>query len=223
MEQDQSRRTWRTAISKGFDYTGKLKDAQRELSERDFELRDLVSIPVATSLSGLALVIHGSRKIDTLQGVIEVSAGRGFDLIDGFLARSLDQESDMGAAVDAVSDKIGMGVIVAQAWHKRVVPRGVLSAVVASNVVNAGLTSLAVWRHPRANYRPPAEGKHAMVLYNAAILCYAYAHAFENEHADRHLHEPLRLLGAGAAMAGTALAVPAAATYARRAGLKTNH
>jgi phosphatidylglycerophosphate synthase len=207
----------RSAIKRGLDYTNRLKDSRDVLAERSLELRDIISIPSAISLAGLALVIHGSKRIDTLAGVSEVAVGRSFDLLDGFCARALEQESDMGALIDASCDKIGMGFMVMNAWRKNVVPKEALSLIIASNTVNASLFSIAALRNPKTRYRPPQNGKHAMSLYNAGLIGYAYAHALENEYPGNHLHEPIRVLSRSAIIAGTALAIPAAGEYFHRA------
>jgi phosphatidylglycerophosphate synthase len=205
------------SIRRGFDYTNKLKDSQEELSERSLELKDLISAPTTISLAGLALVIHGSKRIDTLEGVCEVAVGRGFDLLDGFCARAFEQESDMGALVDASCDKIGMGFMVANAWRKNVVPKEALSLIIASNTINASLSGVAALRNPKIRYRPPKNGKHAMSFYNAGLIGYAYAHVLEKEFPESHLHEPIRTLSKVAIIAGTTLAIPAAGEYLHRA------
>lgn len=207
----------KSAVRRGLDYTNRLKDSSQELAERKLDLKDLISVPTSISLAGLALVIRGSRHIDTLEGITEVAVGRGFDLVDGFCARALEQESDIGALVDASCDKVGMGFMVANAWKKNVVPKEALSLIIASNTINAGLFSVAALRNPTIRYRPPKNGKHAMSLYNAGLISYAYAHSFEKDYPDRHLHEPLRKFGKIAMVAGTALAIPAAGEYLYRA------
>ncbi len=193
--------------------------AFRELLERSDELRDIITIPNIISLSGLAMVIHGSQRIETLEGVNEIAIGRGFDLLDGVLARSLHQESNTGALIDATCDKIGMLYMTTQAWKKDVVPKKVLSTIIASNVLNAGLTVTAANRHgeEKESYRPSRSGKYAMALYNAGFMCYAYASALEKEYPDHHFHEPLRAICAGSIIIGTTAAMSATITYFDRA------
>ncbi|MEP7205178.1 MAG: CDP-alcohol phosphatidyltransferase family protein [Candidatus Saccharibacteria bacterium] len=195
------------------------KAALSELLERSGELRDMITIPNAISLSGLALVIHGSQRIDTLEGVNEIAIGRGFDLLDGPVARSLHQDSDTGALIDAACDKIGMLYMTSQAWKKGVVPKQVLSTIITSNLLNAGLTVAATKRHgqEKGSYRPTRSGKYAMAAYNAALIFHAYASAFENEYPKRHFHEPLRAVCAGSIIFGTTAATAAAMTYFDRA------
>lgn len=195
------------------------KAAFHELLERSDELRDIITIPNVISLSGLALVIHGSQRIETLEGVNEIAIGRGFDLLDGLVARSLHQETSTGALFDATCDKIGMLYMTTQAWKKDVVPKKMLSTIIASNVLNAGLTVAAANRHgeEKGSYRPSRSGKYAMALYNAGFMCYAYASALEKEYPDYHFHEPLRAVCAGSIMLGTTAAMSATMTYLDRA------
>lgn len=204
-------------INRKLSGTKQFNQARLELSERSVELRELLNIPTVVSLSGLSLVIHGSQSIDTLAGVNEIALGRSFDLVDGCLARALGQENDIGAIVDAACDKIGMGFIVAQAWEKGIVPKKALTAIIASNSLNAGLSSIAALRHPETSYRPPTTGKRTMWLYNAGLISYAYAHALEIEHPEANFHQALRRLGAGAIITSTTLAIPTVREYAARA------
>ena len=204
------------AFQRGLQYSRTAESLYAEISEKSLEARDLLTVPSLVSMSGLALVIHGSRHIETLQGVNEIAAGRGFDLLDGFVARALDQESDMGSLVDAGADKLAMGVISAAAWRTRVVPRHILATTIASNATNALLTTAAARNHPDARLRPSLAGKHSMALFNGSIISHAYASALEREHADIRLHDPLRRLGNMTFYAATASAAFAAADYAKR-------
>ncbi|NTW62148.1 hypothetical protein HGB25_01915 [Candidatus Saccharibacteria bacterium] len=205
------------ALIRGLDYCHQNEDCKEAVTQQTDNIHDLITLPTVISLAGLAIVISGSRKIDTLEGVNQVAFGRGFDLLDGFCARALDQETSTGAFVDAACDKVGMGFMVANAWKKDVVPKIALSAIIASNATNASLSTVAKFRHPEIHYRTPIAGKHAMSLYNAGLIGYAYASAFENEHPEYEIHEPIRILSAGAIITGSALAIPAASEYLSRA------
>jgi phosphatidylglycerophosphate synthase len=208
--------TIRQAIERGLDYKPLLDETILGLSEKSFDYRDLFLVPSLTSLSGLALVIHGSRRIDSLQGVNEIAAGRGFDLFDGFLARALDQETDLGSYIDAFSDKAALAIIVAAAWKSDIVPKHILRTTAASNMANAALTTVAAIRHPEKRYRPSAAGKHTMALFNASIISHAYASALESEYPDAHLDAPLRTIGNLTFYAASGHAALAAAQYAKR-------
>lgn len=204
------------AISRGLDYTHSAEVVYTQFAEQSIEFRDLFTVPTAVSLSGLALVVHGAKHIETLQGVNEIAAGRSFDLLDGFLARALNQESDLGIMIDAIADKMAMAVIVRAAWKQQVIPKSVLGTVIASNVANAGLTLLAADANPEDRLRPTKAGKQSMALFNASLLSHAYASALEREHPEAGLHDHLRKLGQLTFYAGTAGAGVAAFDYAKR-------
>lgn len=205
-----------SALARGFDYTRSAAEIHGELVEQSLELRDLFSPPALTSLTGLALVSHGARRLETVRGVNEVAAGRGFDLLDGFIARILDDESDVASLTDAAVDKIATGIIVKNAWQKQVVPKPVLGTIAAANVCNSSLTFLTKYRYPSVPLRPSPSGKHSMALYTSSLLSHAYANALESEYPDQKLTATLRQLGSAAFLAGTAFAAAAARDYAAR-------
>jgi phosphatidylglycerophosphate synthase len=85
------------------------------MNSPEYHLGDLASIPNLVSGTGLALVMDGCSDISTISGVRKIATGRGFDLLDGWLARTLEQSSDTGAAIDASIDRLGMATIPAAA------------------------------------------------------------------------------------------------------------
>lgn len=136
----------------------------RQTHERTLDYRDLFQLPTGVSLSGLALVNYGCKNIDTIKGVNCVAVGRGFDLLDGTLARTLEQESDAGALVDATCDKLGMALIAYTALKHKAIPKSAVAAMLAGNLTSAGLTAVAAYRHPQDSYRPTRTGKYGMAL-----------------------------------------------------------
>lgn len=196
-----------------------LKDnkALHELHDKSLEYRDLLKLPTLISAASLATVMKGCAEIDTIHGVNMVVLGRGGDLVDGFVARLLHQETDMGALVDTAFDKLGMTAIIGAAWHKNAVPKPVLATIGGKQALNASLTAIHAHRHPTANFRPTKAGKQAMFADNVALISYLYANAFELERPDLEKHEHFRTLGNAAFAAGIALSVPATATYVQRA------
>ena len=188
----------------------------RETHERTLDYRDLFQLPTGISLSGLALVNHGCKNINTIAGVNCIAVGRGFDLLDGTVARALEQESDVGALVDATCDKLGMALISYAALKQKAIPKSAIAAMVAGNVTSAGLTAAAAYRHPHDSYRPTRTGKYGMALYNLGFISYLYSHAFEQERPELELHEGFHTLGTVATGAGVALSFPTNAEYAKR-------
>lgn len=74
-------------------------------------VKDIFTIPNLISVTGAALAIHGSEKIDTAEGLAECAVGRLADVLDGKVARMTGQTSNFGAALDATTDKIVMAKI----------------------------------------------------------------------------------------------------------------
>ena len=188
----------------------------KETHERSLEYRDLFQLPTAISAGGLGLVAKGCRSIDTVRGVNYIAAGRGLDLVDGAIARALEQESDAGALADATLDKLGMTLIAASALRHNAVPAYALGSMFASNLTSTGLTIAASLRHPHNSYRPTKAGKHSMAAFNVGILSFLYANALQNEHSELNLHPQFQKLGHIATGAGIALAIPTNAEYASR-------
>lgn len=68
-----------------------------------------------TTIIGLAVTIWGSFMLNTVYGLVAVTAGRLLDMLDGIIARHT-RSSKFGASLDAFSDKIAgfsfaMGII----------------------------------------------------------------------------------------------------------------
>ena len=59
--------------------------------------KDVFTIPNFISMIGAALVMHGSEKIDTPEGLAECAVGRLADVLDGKVARMTGQTSNFGA------------------------------------------------------------------------------------------------------------------------------
>ena len=167
----------REAVARGLRYQQRAEESYSDFIEKSMNARDLFLVPSAVSLSGLALVAHGTTHFDTLTGVNEVAAGRGMDLLDGFLARALEQETETGSCVDVIADKAAVSIMAAAAWKYDIVPRHILTTAAVSNITNASLSTAATLRHPEAKFRPSTAGKHSMALFNASILSHAYASA----------------------------------------------
>lgn len=80
--------------------------------------KDIFTVPNLISVTGAALAIHGSEKIDTAEGLAECAVGRLADVLDGKVARMIGQTSNFGAALDATTDKIVMAKILYE-MHKK--------------------------------------------------------------------------------------------------------
>ena len=188
-----------------------------ELQEKIIDYKDLLMTPTLVTTASLALVLNGCRTIETVNGVNQIVAGRTGDLLDGFLARMLDQSSDIGAFADTAADKIGMAAIIGSAWHKKAMPRPVLATIGAKQIINPSLAIAYAHRHPTATFRPVKTGKLAMGADTLAAAGYLYANAFEREYPEESIHHAFRALGDIAFKAGVGLSIPATIQYADRA------
>ena len=195
---------------------GELQPSLEELRDKVMDYQDLLKVPTLVTAGSLALVLSGCRSIDTVAGVNKIVAGRTGDLLDGFLARSLNQSSDMGALADTAADKAGMLAIGASAWHKDVVPHSVLATIGAKHAATTGLTAAYAYKFPTRTFRPNQAGKLAMGMDNLALFGYLYGSAFENEYPELELHDTFRNVGRSAFIAGSVLSVPATLSYATR-------
>ena len=179
--------------------------------------KDVFTIPNSISMIGAALVIHGSKKIDTAEGLAECAVGRLADVLDGKVARMTRQTSNFGAALDATTDKIVMAKILYEMNKKGLAPKKVLGSIAALNSINAVATGIANLRSAeKAETRPTKSGKLAMAGETVALISYIAAHIAEQDKNPKPA-EILRKLGAGAFAASLLSAVHATCTYIERA------
>ena len=68
--------------------------------------KDIFTIPNAITLAGGILAWRGSKELNNPCGLSKAALGRLLDTIDGPVSRFTGQTSDVGAALDAITDKI---------------------------------------------------------------------------------------------------------------------
>ncbi len=179
--------------------------------------KDVFTIPNFISMTGAALAIHGSEKIDTAEGLAECAVGRLADVLDGKVARMTGQTSNFGAALDATTDKIVMAKILYEMNKKGLAPKHVLGIVATLNLINAGATGIANLRSDKkGETRPTKSGKLAMAGETVTLISYIAAHIAEQDKNPK-LAKLLRKLGAGAFAASLPFAAHATCTYIKRA------
>ena len=179
--------------------------------------KDVFTIPNLISVTGAALAMHGSKKIDTPEGLAECAVGRLADVLDGKVARMTGQTSNFGAALDATTDKIVMAKILYEMYKKGLAPKHVLGIVALLNSINAGVTGITNLRSDKkAETRPTKSGKLAMAGETVTLISYIAAHVAEQDKNPK-LAKLLRKLGAGAFAASLPLAVHATRIYIERA------
>ena len=180
--------------------------------------KDVFTIPNLISVTGAALAMHGSEKIDTPEGLAECAVGRLADVLDGKIARMTGQTSNFGAALDAITDKIVMAKILYEMDKKGLAPKRVLDTVAILNSINAVATGIANLRsEEKAETRPTKSGKVGLAMETAALVAYAAAELVDKRTDNPKPAEILRKLGAGAFAASLPLAVHATCTYIERA------
>lgn len=135
---------------------------------------DVLTVPNAISAAGLGLVLKGSAHADTGTGIALTVAGRLLDLLDGKVARMLNQSSQFGAGIDAAFDKAGVLAIGINEWRNNLAPKPVLLAIAAQNAINLAATALST-RLGDDQLAPVHEGKRAMGHQNGALGAYAVA------------------------------------------------
>ena len=180
--------------------------------------KDVFTVPNLISVTGAALAIHGSEKIDTTEGLAECAVGRLADVLDGKVARMTGQTSNFGAALDAITDKIVMTKILYEMNKKELAPKYVLGAVAILNSINAVATGIANLRSDeKAETRPTKSGKVGLAMETAALVAYAAAELVDKQTDSPKPAEILRKLGAGAFAASLLPAAHATCTYIERA------
>ena len=180
--------------------------------------KDIFTVPNLISVTGAALVMHGSEKIDTAEGLAECAVGRLADVLDGIVARMTGQTSNTGATLDATTDKIVMAKILYEMNKKELVPKYVLGTVAILNSINAAATGIANLRSDeKAETRPTKSGKVGLAMETAALVAYAAAELADKRADSPKPAEILRKLGAGAFAASLLPAAHATRTYIERA------
>ena len=95
------------------------------------------------------------------------------DLIDGFLARWLDQRSRLGALLDPIADKVLVLVALVIGMMVRRIPVWLAAVILGRDALLAVGTLLfsTRWRgrHGPASWRPTRIGKYAMALQSVTI------------------------------------------------------
>lgn len=190
----------------------------RESSNRANKIaKDVFTIPNAITLTGGILAWRGAEELNNPCGLSKAALGRLLDIIDGPVSRLTEQTSDVGAALDAITDKIVMAKILHEMNKKELAPEKVIDTVAVLNLINALATGIANLRSDeKAETRPTKSGKLAMAGETVTLISYIAAHIAEQDKNPK-LAKLLRKLGAGAFAASLPFAVHATHTYIKRA------
>ena len=190
----------------------------RESSNRANKIaKDVFTIPNAITLTGGILAWRGAEELNNPCGLSKAALGRLLDIIDGPVSRLTGQTSDIGAALDAITDKIVMAKILHKLHEEEIVPEEFLVSIATSNLANAIATGIANLRSDKkAETRPTKSGKLAMAGETVTLISYIAAHIAEQDKNPK-LAEILRKLGAAAFAASLPFAAHATCTYIKRA------
>lgn len=191
----------------------------RESSNRANKIaKDVFTIPNAITLTGGILAWRGAEELNNPCGLSKAALGRLLDIIDGPVSRLTGQTSDVGAALDAITDKIVMAKILHEMNKKELAPEKVIDTVAVLNLINALATGIANLRSDeKAETRPTKSGKVGLAMETAALVAYAAAELADKRTDSPKPAEILRKLGAGAFAASLPFAVHATHTYIKRA------
>ena len=193
-------------------------ETSRESSNRANKIaKDVFTIPNAITLTGGILAWRGAEELNNPCGLSKAALGRLLDIIDGPVSRLTGQTSDVGAALDAITDKIVMAKILHKLHEEEIVPEEFLVSIATSNLANAIATGIANLRsEEKAETRPTKSGKLAMAGETVTLISYIAAHIAEQDKNPK-LAKLLRKLGAGAFAASLPFAAHATCTYIKRA------
>lgn len=93
------------------------------------------------------------------------------DAADGFLARTLHQESEIGKVLDPVCDKISLIVILITLYAVNVIPRWGVIIIIARDVLIL-IGSYVLYRHKSVVFKANLPGKITGVIFAALILAF---------------------------------------------------
>ena len=88
----------------------------------------------------------------------------GTDLIDGTVARLTKRQTQFGAILDPVADKVLMGATFACLWSAHIVPAWFFLLVFSRDVMILGGLAYLKWRHAEAQLKPLWTSKIATLL-----------------------------------------------------------
>lgn len=180
-------------------------------------LHEIATVPNAISATGFGLVAKGCFEENPVKATAYIAAGRALDLVDGIAARTLHQETEFGAKLDAGLDKLGMAAIISSALYYGRMPKAAAAAVIAHNTLNAGASIVNELRHPDKPGRPSRAGKVGLFIENVGVISYLASSAIESQHEDSKTAEVLKLGGHALTSCGVGLGVIAGAGYLQRA------
>ena len=179
--------------------------------------KDMFTIPNAITLTGGILAWRGAEELNSPCGLSKAALGRLLDTIDGPVSRFTEQTSDVGAALDAITDKIVTAKILYEMKKQKVAPELVIGTIALLNFLNSTATGITNLRsEEKGKTRPTKSGKLAMAGETFTLIAYAGAHVAEYANNPK-LAKFLRRLGATAFIASLPPAAHSLYTYTKQA------
>lgn len=133
----------------------------------------------AVSVAGLGIVVWGLMDIAggmTIQGIIKISIGRTFDLIDGWVAHKTATKSSLGEATDATVDKLSLAIGLPVLILHSIIPIFAGAVIGLQNIVNVLLAFIA--KGKARNLHPSRLGKIATIIQWATLILYGMSTVF---------------------------------------------
>jgi phosphatidylglycerophosphate synthase len=134
--------------------------------------RDIFTPANAVSVVGAILSFAGTLHLNTSAGLILVTIGRLFDVIDGPVARRT-HTSHIGAVLDATADKfVGLAILIA-AYHFKLVPLIVIALIFLYHLIIGILNALI--EQQGAPTFSMTNGKRTMFLHICSLLLFVWS------------------------------------------------
>lgn len=162
------------------------------------------------TMYGLQLIIAGGRP---LRGVFVILLGRFCDVADGYLAAKTATMSPLGEKVDAVFDKISIGLVLLLLSLFGILPWWVTMVLVLPHMI-VGVLSLILYARGKLLH-PSRTGKLTMFTSWGVVAGYIYADTLPGDSAQA-LFVVTTLLVAAAAVLGTVATAGYIAEFRRK-------
>ena len=194
-----------------------MNDLKQEYFEAiDFNAIDLLKVPSAITLLGIALTALAAKDLNSAKGLVLLALGFICDNADGLAAKIFDQESDAGALFDVIADKLKILITLLAAWTQDAVPKPALTAIGVIESSHVALTAVTKWRHKTASIRPPKTAKIAMASRNAAVGAHLISNYLLEKNPDSKTGKYIRYAKIGLTALSIGLEIPTLRTYINR-------
>jgi phosphatidylglycerophosphate synthase len=181
-----------------------------------YEGERIVNVPNAVTIARVAGGVREALRYYREPRVARLWATGAFfslDVVDGRLARRLNQTTQFGGDLDKVGDKVTTALLLAGGIRNRTADLPVLAAVTAINASNVAATGVAALRGSLPDDVPDLNRRtQALLNYGAGFnMIGNHLRREAKTPTGRALGQTLRIVAATAAVAGAALGAEATA------------